>query len=396
MVGSTIEIDLAALRYNFSKVRALVGPSTAVLGVVKSDAYGHGMLPVARELENLGVEYLGVSNCREAVILRQGGLKTPILLLLGVEKDELSQVIQHGLTPAIYRSDVAMAVSAAALAAKTKIPVHLKIDTGMGRLGVPFAEATEFLELIESLEGIRVEGLLSHFASADEHDKSFSNQQLERFRRILTQAQTIGLNPRYAHIANSAGVIDLPDSYLQLVRPGLMLYGAPPSQELHHPIPLRPVMTLKTRVLQLKEVPAGSPIGYGCTYTTSRPTLIATLPVGYDDGYDRLLSNKGEVLVRNRRAPVVGRISMCLTTVDVTDIPEVQTDDEVVLLGKQGEEQITADDIAAKISTINYEIFCNLGGYRPKVFLNSYTSKKVNEAKSEPQSTQRTQSIEKK
>jgi alanine racemase len=179
------------------------------------------------------------------------------------------------------------------------------------------------------------------------------------------------LNPRYAHIANSAGVIDLPDSYLQLVRPGLMLYGAPPSPALHHPIPLRPVMTLKTRVLQLKEVPAGSPIGYGCTYTTSRPSLIATLPVGYDDGYSRLLSNRGEVLVRNRRAPVVGRISMCLTTVDVTDIPEVQPDDEVVLLGRQGEEEITADDIAAKISTINYEIFCNLGGNRKKVFLNS-------------------------
>ena len=374
MVGSTIEINLAALRYNFSKVRELVGASTAVLGVVKSDAYGHGMLPVARELENLGVELLGVSNCREALILRQGGVKTPILLLLGVEQDELAQVIQHNLTPTIYRSDVAMAVSTAALAAKTKISVHLKIDTGMGRLGVPFAEALKFLELIKSLEGIRVEGLLSHFASADEQDKSFSNAQLERFRRILTQAQTLGLNPRYAHIANSAGVIDLPDSYLQLVRPGLMLYGAPPSQELHHPIPLKPVMSLKTRVLQLKEVPAGSAIGYGCTYTTSRPSRIATLPVGYDDGYDRLLSNKGEVLVRNRRAPVVGRISMCLTTVDVTDIPEVQPDDEVVLLGKQGKEQITADDIAAKISTINYEIFCNLGGYRQKVFLNSSTN----------------------
>ena len=371
MVGSTIEIDLAALRYNFSKVKELVKQSTAVLAVVKSDAYGHGMVPVARELENLGVEYLGVSTCREGVALRQGGVKSPVLLLLGVEEDELAQVIQYRLTPAIFRSDVAQAVSAAALTAGTVIPVHLKIDTGMGRLGVPYGEADQFLELINSLEGIRVEGLLSHFASADEGDKSFSNKQLERFRRILGQAQNVGLKPRYAHIANSAGVIDLPDSYLQLVRPGLMLYGAPPSQQLHHPIPLLPVMTLKTRVLQLKEVPAGSPIGYGCTYTTTRPSLIATLPVGYDDGYDRLLSNKGEVLVRNRRAPVVGRISMCLTTVDVTDIPGVQQDDEVVLLGRQGDEEITADDIAAKISTINYEIFCNLGGYRKKVFLNS-------------------------
>jgi alanine racemase len=374
MIGSTIEIDLAALRYNFSQVKELVGPSTAVLGVVKSDAYGHGMLPVARELENLGVEYLGVSTCREAVILRQGGVTSPILLLLGIEEDEIPHVIKYSLTPAIFRPDLAMAFSAAALAADTSIPVHLKFDTGMGRLGVPYGETDAFLQLIKSLEGIRVEGLLSHFASADEDDKSFSNKQLERFRRILSQAQAIGLNPLYVHIANSAGVIDLPDSYLQLVRPGLMLYGAPPSQELHHPIPLRPVMTVKTRVLQLKKVPAGSPIGYGCTYTTSRPSLIATLPVGYDDGYNRLLSNRGEVLVRNRRAPVVGRISMCLTTVDVTDIPEVQPDDEVVLLGTQGQEQITADDIAAQISTINYEILCNLGGYRQKVFLNSSTN----------------------
>ena len=371
MVGSTIEIDLACLRHNFSKVRELVGQSTAVLAVVKSDAYGHGMVPVARELESQGVEYLGVSNCREAVTLRQGGVKSPILLLLGVEADELDHVIQYSLTPAIFRSDVAKAVSAAAMAANTKIPVHLKIDTGMGRLGVPYVEVESFLELISSLEGIRVEGILSHFASADEHDKSFSNQQLQRFRQVLTRADNIGLNFRYAHIANSAGVIDLPDSYLQLVRPGLMLYGGPPSQELHNPVTLEPVMTLKTRVLQLKEVPPGSPIGYGCTYSTSRPSIIATLPVGYDDGYDRLLSNKGEVLVRNHRAPVVGRVSMCLITIDVTDIPEVQPDDEVVLLGRQGEEQITADDIATKIGTINYEIFCRFGGLRKKHFLNS-------------------------
>jgi alanine racemase len=371
MVGSTIEIDLAALRHNFSQVRKLVGPTTAILGVVKSDAYGHGMVSVARELEIQGVEYLGVSTCREGVPLRQAGLKTPILLLLGIEEDEITEVIEHDLTPVLFREDIAEAISSAALAAGTQIPVHLKIDTGMGRLGVPYVEAEEFFALVQSLKGMRVEGLLSHFASADEHDKSFSTQQLERFRRTLNQAKRAGLNFRYAHIANSAGIIDLPDSYHQLVRPGIMLYGGPPSQELHHPVPLKPVMTLKTRVLQLKEVAAGSPLGYGCTYLTSRPSRIATLPIGYDDGYDRLLSNKGEVLVRNCRAPVVGRVSMCLITVDVTEIPEVQPDDEVVLLGRQGDEEITADEIAAKTDTINYEIFCNFGGLRKKHFLNS-------------------------
>ena len=374
MLGSTIEIDLAALRYNFSQLRKLVGQTSAILGVVKSDAYGHGMVSVARELEAQGVEYLGVSNCREGVPLRQAGLTAPILLLLGIEKDEIAQVIEHNLTPVLFRGDIAEAISSAAQAAGIQIPVHLKIDTGMGRLGVPYREAEKFFEFVKSLESIRVEGLLSHFASADEHDKSFSTQQLERFRQVLNKAKGSGLNFRYAHIANSAGIIDLPDSYHQLVRPGIMLYGGPPSQELHYPVPLKPVMTLKTRVLQLKEVDAGSPVGYGCTYVTSRPSRIATLPVGYDDGYDRLLSNKGEVLVRNRRAPVVGRVSMCLITVDVTEIPEVQPDDEVVLLGRQGDEEITADELAAKTDTINYEIFCNFGGNRKKQFLNSSVS----------------------
>lgn len=370
MVGSTIEIDLAALRHNLAQVRSLVGRSTSILAVVKSDAYGHGMVAVARELENQGVDYLGVSTCREAVTLRDQGIKAPVLLLLGVEEDEFSTVIQHGLTPVLYRSDIAHMISSAALAAGVQVPVHLKIDSGMGRLGVPYTEAEEFFNSIRPLEGIRVEGLLSHFASADEHDKSFSLLQLERFRQVLAQAKGMGLAFRFAHIANSAGVIDLPDSHLQLVRPGLMLYGAPPSQELRRPISLRPVMTLKTRVLQLKEVDSGSPIGYGCTYITSRPSRIATLPVGYDDGYDRLLSNRGEVLVCNCRAPVVGRVSMCLITVDVTKVPTIKEDDEVVLLGRQGDHEITADEIAAKIGTINYEIFCNLGGNRKKHFLN--------------------------
>ncbi len=374
MVGSTIEIDLAALRHNFDQVRRLVSEPTSILAVVKSDAYGHGMVEVARELEGQGVEYLGVSNCREAVSLREGQIKVPILLLLGVAEDELSDVIQHRLTPVLYRSDTAQMVSSAALAAGIQVPVHLKIDSGMGRLGVPYTKAEGFFKLINSFKGIRVEGLLSHFASADEHDKSFSTLQLERFRQTVVQAEDIGLSFRYTHIANSAGVIDLPDSYLQLVRPGLMLYGAPPSMELHRPASLKPVMSLKTRVLQLKEVSSGSPIGYGCTYITSRPSRIATLPVGYDDGYDRLLSNKGEVLVRNCRAPVVGRISMCLTTVDVTEVPGIQVDDEVVLLGRQGDQEITAEEIASKIGSINYEIFCNFGGNRKKHFLNGLTT----------------------
>ena len=370
MLGNTVEIDLEALRYNFAQVRKLVGQSGAILAVVKSDAYGHGMVPVARELANQRAEYLGVSTCREAQILRHHGIESPILIMLGVEPNEFSHVIGQNLTPVVYRSDIAGELSAAALKADTQVPVHLKIDTGMGRLGVPHHEAEGFFQLIRSLAGLRVEGILSHFASADEKDKSFANLQLERYRQALAQAEGIGLTFRYSHIANSAGVIDLPESHHQLVRPGIMLYGSLPSDELYQPLQLKPVMSLKARVLQLKEVAADSPIGYGCTHFTSEPSLIATLPVGYDDGYSRLLSNQGEVLIRGRRAPIVGRVSMCLITADVTEVPDVQEDDEVVLLGNQGDDEITADEIAAKIGTISYEVFCNLGRLREKRYLN--------------------------
>jgi alanine racemase len=374
MLGNTVEIDLEALRYNFGQVRNLVGQSRAILAVVKSDAYGHGMVTVARELVQEGAEYLGVSTCREALTLREHGIKCPVLLLLGFEPDECSHIVTHDLTPVLYRKDVARHLSSAAVAAHTQVPVHLKIDTGMGRLGVPFAEAEEFFEFIRSLEGIRVEGLLSHFASADEPDKTFTNLQLQRFRQALSQAEAAGLALRYVHIANSAGVIDVPDSYHLLVRPGIMLYGSLPSAELHRPIPLKPVMSLKTRVVQLKEVAANSPIGYGCTYVTSKPSLIATLPVGYDDGYSRLFSNQGEVLIRGRRAPVVGRVSMCLTTVDVTEVSGVQVDDEVVFLGRQEDDEITGDELAARAGTISYEVFCNLGRLREKRYVHSSVS----------------------
>lgn len=370
MPGGMVEIDLGALAHNFGQVRKLVDPA-AILAVVKSDAYGHGMVQVARQLEILGVDWLGVSTCREALELRQQGIKSPILVLLGVEPGEFSTVIRHHLTPVLFREDIARGLGAAARQRGAEVAVHIKIDTGMSRLGVPHERARKFFAMISSVQGLRVEGLLSHFAAADEYDKSFSAVQLERFQRTLEVAREVGLPFRYAHMANSAGIIDLPEAYLQLVRPGLMLYGALPSRELHRPVSLKPVMSLKTRILQLREVSAQSPIGYGCTHYTSRPSRIATLPVGYDDGYSRLLSNRGEVLVGGRRALVVGRISMCLTTVDVTDIPEVEVDDEVVLLGAQGEERITADEIAAKIGTIAYEVFCNLGGNRPKHFFNA-------------------------
>jgi len=367
---SWVDIDLASLRHNFLQARDRISPGSAILSVVKSDAYGHGMVPVARELSLIGCDFLGVSKCWEALEIRAAGIHTPILTLLGFEPPEMEEAIHQEIRCAVFRLDHARRLSEIACRLGLPARVHLKVDTGMGRLGVPWQDVPSFLDELLTLPGIKLEGLLSHFAEADEADKSYSEGQAGRFRDILRMLAKRGHSVLYAHICNSAGLLDLPESHFQLVRPGIMLYGSPPSHEIHRPADLRPVMSFKSRILQLKGVPAGRPIGYGRTFVTDRPSRIATIPVGYDDGYPRLLSNRGQVLIANRRAPVVGRVSMNMITVDVTDIPEAGEDSEVVLLGAQQSERITAEEIADLCSTINYEIYCNIGGHRFKYFLN--------------------------
>lgn len=367
---SWVEIDLEALRHNFSCVKDRMGPHTHIVGVVKSDAYGHGMVPVARELVSCGAHFLAVSKYWEARELRDSGIEAPILVLLGLECEDMEEAILNDIRPALFRLDHARLLSDAACRLNAQVRVHLKVDTGMGRLGVPCAEVAGFLEEFMTLPGLLLEGILSHFASSDEADKTFCQCQLDRFREVLQMLYREGHPITYAHIANSAGLLDLPGAHFQLVRPGIMLYGSLPSQELVHPADLWPVMSFRSRILQLKSVPAGQSIGYGRTFVSQRGALIATIPVGYDDGYPRLLSNRGHVLVRGVRAPLVGRVSMNMITVDVTDVPGVKEDDEVVLLGRQGNERITGEEIAELCHTISYEIFCNLGRHRFKTFLN--------------------------
>ncbi len=368
---SWVEIDLSALRYNFMQVRQHLLRETQILGVVKSDAYGHGMVPVAKELAQSGCRFLGVSKYWEAEKLRNAGLKLPILVLLGIEPEEMHGAIAQNIRPVLFRLDHARSLSHAAMKLQKTAPFHVKVDTGMGRLGVPHETFSSFLGQLKELPGLHMEGILSHFSAADEADKTHSELQVARFREALQLAREYGFNFSYAHIANSAGLLDLPHAQFQLVRPGIMLYGSPPSDEILHPVPLRPVMALKTRVMQVKQVPAGQPIGYGKTFTTPRSMKIATLPVGYDDGYSRLLSNQGAVLIKGQRAPLVGRVSMNLITVDVTHIQNVCEEDESVLLGQQGTDRISAEEMACLCKTISYEIFCSLGRNRNRHFLNA-------------------------
>lgn len=374
MPSSWVEIDLGALRHNYHQVLARLGPGTSVVGVVKSDAYGHGMVPVARELVECGATHLAVSKYWEAGELRRNGIGLPILVLLGLEPEEVEEAVRWKVRPVVFRLDHARRISEAASRLGMPAPVHIKVDTGMGRLGVPADRFHEFLKAFKTLPGIVLEGLLSHFAVADEADKSYSEIQVRNFRQALETAAGMGLEIPYAHISNSAGILDLPHAHFQLVRPGIMLYGSAPSVEPAHPARLLPVMTFKSRILQLKEVPAGHPIGYGRTHVTQGPARIATVPVGYDDGYSRLLSNRGSVLVRGRRAPLAGRVSMNMITLDVTHIPDAQEDDEVVLLGAQGDARISAEELADLCGTISYEIYCGIGRHRFKTFLNATPS----------------------
>lgn len=370
MPVSWIEIDLGALRHNYFQARNHMSAATRVVGVVKSDAYGHGMLPVARELVACGAQLLAVSKYWEAAELRQAGIHVPILTLLGLEPSEMEDAVRHEIRPAIFRMDHARLLSRASCRLDKPVRVHLKVDTGMGRLGIPCDRVASFLDELTTLPGVQLEGILSHFAAADEADKSYCECQIGRFQDILRTLSDRGHPLLYAHIANSAGLLDLPGAHFKLVRPGIMLYGSQPSQELRAPVALRPVMSFKSKVLQLKDVVAGQPIGYGRTYVAANPSRIATIPVGYDDGYPRQLSNRGQVLVKGKRAPIVGRVSMNMITVDVTHIFDVAEDNEVVLLGAQGENRITAEEIAELCGTISYEIYCNLGRHRFKYFLN--------------------------
>ena len=361
------EIDLKALAFNYRQIRKRTPKGVSILAVVKADAYGHGALPVSLKLEKMGVEYLGVAIPEEGVELRKGGVKAPILIFGGIFKGDAEVIIRYGLTPVVFDIESLKHLSKAAEKRKKKARVHIKVDTGMGRLGVPFELFPAFLKDLRKYPDIEIEGLLSHFSMTD-GEEVYTAYQWKKYQEGLAMAREMGISSRYLHMASSATLTTFPIFSGNLVRPGIMLYGSYPSPAIEKLVELRPVLTLKTRIHFLKSVSAGSRISYGGTFVTRRESLIATLPIGYADGYSTRLSNQGEVLIRGKRAPIVGRVCMDLIMADVTDIHGVSKGDEAILIGRQGEERITADEIAKKIGSIPYEVLCLIGKRVPRVY----------------------------
>jgi alanine racemase len=380
--GAVAEINLSAIAHNLQSVRKIV-KTRPVIAVVKADAYGHGVVEVSKKLFEENVSFLAVAFTGEAIELREAGIKSPIIVLF--DTGNIKEVFDFKLIPAIYNVDTASSLSAEAKRRNIIIKVHVKIDTGMGRLGLSGNHIVNDLIKISEMEGIELAGLLSHFSEADLSDRSYAVLQLNRFNKIR---ETISRKLRrkiFSHIANSAAVLTFEDAHLDAVRPGLMLYGYSPinqKSEVSPPTQLRitspelinliPAMKVKTKILCIRNVPSGTPISYGRTFITKRPSRIGVLPLGYADGYSRFFSNNADVLVKGKRVPVVGRICMDLTMIDLTDVKGVRENDEVIILGKQGKESITAQELAHKATTISYEILTSLGGKSKRIYVEAH------------------------
>ncbi|MBC7928947.1 MAG: alanine racemase [Rubrivivax sp.] len=366
------EIDLDALASNFREVQRRVGDAVKVMGVVKANAYGHGAAECARRLASEGAEWFGVATPEEGFALRRAGLTERILSFCGFWEGQAEGCLRQGIVPVVYKLEMAEALDAAARAAGVVADVHVKVDTGLGRLGVRYHEAAEFAGSIFDLKNIRVDGLMTHFAAADEPRRDcFTEEQLKRYRDAVAAFQARGHRPTYEHMANSAATFAHPETRGNMVRPGGVLYGLwrdvlPP---LAQKPALRPVMSMRSRVTLLKHVRAGETLGYGCTFEASREMIVATVPAGYADGYARALSNRGRVIVRGRLTSVVGRVSMDLTLVDVTDVPDIEVGDRVTLLGADGELTVNAEDIAQTIGTLSYEVTCGVSARVPRVYV---------------------------
>jgi alanine racemase len=371
MVSSMVDltVDLAALEHNYRQLRSLCRPEVRMLAVIKADAYGHGLLPVGRRLAAAGVDYLGVGSLEEGLALRRAGVTVPVLLLMGILPREAERAVADDLEVALFRRDVAQALADAARTQGKPARVHLKVDTGMGRLGLLPAEVLSFLDGLKASPQVEVLGLISHLAVADLGDKAYTRQQLQDFTALLGEARQQGWALPLSHISNSAALWEMPEAHLGLVRPGLMLYGSPPAPDRPPPLELNPVMGFTCQVLQVKHLAPGSSISYGRTYITPDWCDLAVLPVGYCNGYSRLLSNRGEVLIKGRRVPIRGRVCMNLTMVEVTGVPEVKECDKVTLMGADQGQRLRADDLAAWAQTISYEIYCALGTANPRRYL---------------------------
>jgi len=364
------EIDLSAIRHNVGIICSLVSPKTSIMAIVKANAYGHGARKVSAAAISAGASSLGVAIPEEGAELREDGFKVPIFVIGLILPDQASLIVQHDLIATVSTIESARAISEAAGRKGRKAQIMVKIDTGMGRVGIRPELTIDFIEQLQSMPNLIIKGIFTHFATADSQDKTYAYKQLNTLRSVLKQLEIKKICLKWISMANSAAILNLPQSYYNLVRPGIILYGLSPFRDIQHPLGFRPAMQFKTKIVYLKEVAAGTKVGYGSTYITPNKTYLATLPVGYADGYSRQLSNKASVLIGGRRYPVVGQVCMDQIMVDLGTNTEAKIGDEVVLFGRQKDSEISVNELAELAGTINYEMVCAVSPRVPRVYLN--------------------------
>lgn len=362
-------IDLDAIAHNVGTIKAYVGDRVELMAVVKANAYGHGAVPVARVALQSGAGWLAVSRVGEGVALRRAGILAPILVMGYTPAADAARAVAYDLRLAVTSMALAEALSSAASQMHKTIPIHIKIDSGMGRWGLLPEQVRDFVHALRGVPRLKLEGAFTHFAVADLADKRYTRQQFAIYSEVLEALAADGIQIPVRHVANSAAALDLPEMHLDAVRIGIALYGLRPSAEVEPAVPLRPALTLKSRVGRVQTLPAGSSISYGRTFVTRGPTPVALIPTGYGDGYLRLNSNRGAVLVRGQRAPIRGRVCMDQLVVEIDGIEGVQVDDEVVLIGRQGDQVLSAEEVARWGETINYEVVTQLMPRVPRVYL---------------------------
>lgn len=364
-------IDLDAFSHNLNEIERVIDPNTKVIAVIKTDGYGHGAIPLAHMMESRDdIWGYAVATVEEGMALRRAGMKKSILILGYTFPEQFPEIVSHDLTPAVFSYDTAELFSEEACRQGKNLKIHIKLDTGMSRIGFQICQdnADEIAQIAE-LPNIVIEGIFTHFAKADETDKVFTKMQAESYQRMIQWLKDREIEIPIRHISNSAGIVDLPEYNLNLVRAGIILYGLWPSDEVcKENIDLRPLLSLKSHLVHVKTLEAGRSISYGGTFRTDTEKRIATVPVGYGDGYPRSLSNKGYVLIRGKRAPICGRVCMDQFMVDVTDIPEAKPGDEVTLIGTDGTDQITMEELGELSGRFNYEFACDLGKRIPRVY----------------------------
>lgn len=375
----TANVDLDNIRSNILNIRNLLEKDTKILTIIKADGYGHGAVPIAKSLNDI-VDGFGIAIIEEGIELRRAGITKPLLILGYTPKEQFDLLVKYDITQTIFQKEAALELSKEALRQNKKAKIHIKLDTGMSRIG--FSDNDESLEIIKEIatyEGIEIEGIFSHFACADEADKTSARKQLKRYLDFVNKLEEQGVYIPVKHIANSGGIIDMPEARLNMVRSGICTYGLYPSEEVDKSVlSLKPALEIKTHVSFVKEVEAGVGVSYGSTYITSKKTKIATIPVGYGDGYPRQLSSKGRVLINGKSAPIIGRICMDQFMVDVTDIDQVKQGDVVTIIGRDGDEFISVEEAAELTNTINYEFICNIGKRVPRIY---YKNGKIHEIK---------------